>query len=184
MRQVDAGAGHHGAAPGIAPTCAGRSSSRGAISSGLGDEAMRALRGDRISMVFQDPMTSLDPSFSIGSQVTETIRAHRDDRATWRGRRAHRAARRGRHPRRRSGATTIRRTGSPAACASAWSSPRRSRTTRRCSSPTSRRTALDVTIQAQILDLLPRSPRRATARRSCSSPTTSASSPSSATGSA
>jgi peptide/nickel transport system ATP-binding protein len=38
---------------------------------------MRTLRGDRISMVFQDPMTSLDPCFSVGSQVAETIRAHR-----------------------------------------------------------------------------------------------------------
>ena len=44
---------------------------------GLDDDEMRALRGDRISMVFQDPMTSLDPCFSIGSQVAETIRAHR-----------------------------------------------------------------------------------------------------------
>ena len=44
---------------------------------GLDDDDMRALRGDRISMVFQDPMTSLDPCFSIGSQVAETIRAHR-----------------------------------------------------------------------------------------------------------
>ncbi len=43
----------------------------------LDAEAMRALRGDRISMVFQDPMTSLDPAFSIGEQVAETIRAHR-----------------------------------------------------------------------------------------------------------
>ena len=44
---------------------------------GLPDEQMRTLRGDRISMVFQDPMTSLDPCFSVGSQVAETIRAHR-----------------------------------------------------------------------------------------------------------
>ncbi len=44
----------------------------------LSDEEMRRLRGDRISMVFQDPLTSLDPSFSIGEQVAETIRAHRD----------------------------------------------------------------------------------------------------------
>jgi peptide/nickel transport system ATP-binding protein len=43
----------------------------------LDDEEMRRLRGDRMSMVFQDPLTSLDPSFSIGSQVAETIRAHR-----------------------------------------------------------------------------------------------------------
>jgi peptide/nickel transport system ATP-binding protein len=44
---------------------------------GMPDQDMRALRGDRISMVFQDPMTSLDPCFSVGSQVAETIRAHR-----------------------------------------------------------------------------------------------------------
>ncbi|MDQ2951173.1 MAG: ABC transporter ATP-binding protein [Chloroflexota bacterium] len=44
---------------------------------GLSDDQMRRLRGDRISMVFQDPMTSLDPCFAIGDQVAETIRAHR-----------------------------------------------------------------------------------------------------------
>ncbi len=56
---------------------------------GLGAEEYRTLRGDRISMVFQDPMTSLDPAFPVGEQVAETIRAHRDvdkkdarDRAT------------------------------------------------------------------------------------------------------
>jgi len=44
---------------------------------GIGADEYRMLRGDRISMVFQDPMTSLDPAFSIGNQVAETIRAHR-----------------------------------------------------------------------------------------------------------
>jgi peptide/nickel transport system ATP-binding protein len=44
---------------------------------GLSEERYRELRGDRMSMVFQDPMTSLDPAFSVGSQVSETIRAHR-----------------------------------------------------------------------------------------------------------
>ncbi len=38
---------------------------------------LRELRGDRIAMIFQDPSTSLDPTFSIGEQVAETIRAHR-----------------------------------------------------------------------------------------------------------
>ena len=37
----------------------------------------RTLRGDRLSMVFQDPLTSLDPAYSVGEQVAETIRAHR-----------------------------------------------------------------------------------------------------------
>jgi oligopeptide/dipeptide ABC transporter ATP-binding protein len=39
---------------------------------------LRTLRGDRISMVFQDPLTSLDPSYGIGAQVAETVRAHQD----------------------------------------------------------------------------------------------------------
>ena len=44
---------------------------------GASEEALRQLRGDRISMVFQDPMTSLDPTWSVGAQVSEAIRAHR-----------------------------------------------------------------------------------------------------------
>jgi len=44
---------------------------------GLSERELRALRGDRISMVFQDPLTSLDPTFGIGEQVAETIGAHR-----------------------------------------------------------------------------------------------------------
>ena len=38
----------------------------------------RTLRGDRVSMVFQEPMTSLNPVFTIGEQIVETILAHRD----------------------------------------------------------------------------------------------------------
>src|SRR5512146_2102018 len=41
------------------------------------DAEMRLLRGTRISMVFQDPMTYLNPVFSIGEQVTDVILAHR-----------------------------------------------------------------------------------------------------------
>jgi oligopeptide/dipeptide ABC transporter ATP-binding protein len=43
----------------------------------LDEEETRRLRGDRVSMILQDPMTSLDPTFSIGSQVSEVISAHR-----------------------------------------------------------------------------------------------------------
>jgi peptide/nickel transport system ATP-binding protein len=44
----------------------------------LPEHQMRALRGDRIAMIFQEPMTSLNPVMSIGSQLTEAIRAHTD----------------------------------------------------------------------------------------------------------
>jgi oligopeptide/dipeptide ABC transporter ATP-binding protein len=42
------------------------------------DSEYRKIRGDRISMVFQEPMTSLDPLFTVGSQIVEAIQAHRD----------------------------------------------------------------------------------------------------------
>ena len=44
---------------------------------GKSDEEMRRIRGSRIAMVFQDPMTSLDPSFSVGDQVAEVLAEHR-----------------------------------------------------------------------------------------------------------
>jgi len=43
------------------------------------DEAeMRDIRGNRISMIFQEPMTSLNPVMRIGDQITEVIRLHRE----------------------------------------------------------------------------------------------------------
>jgi peptide/nickel transport system ATP-binding protein/oligopeptide transport system ATP-binding protein len=42
----------------------------------LSDARMRRIRGPGIAMVFQEPMTSLNPVFTIGEQVMETIRAH------------------------------------------------------------------------------------------------------------
>ena len=44
----------------------------------LGPDAMRALRGNRMAMIFQEPMTSLNPAFTIGDQLIEGIRCHRD----------------------------------------------------------------------------------------------------------
>jgi peptide/nickel transport system ATP-binding protein len=51
----------------------------------LDEEGMRAIRGSRISMVFQEPMTSLNPVMRIGDQITETIRLHRtvDAKEAW-----------------------------------------------------------------------------------------------------
>ena len=43
---------------------------------GLSEKKMRALRGRRVGMIFQDPLTSLDPLQTIESQLVETIRTH------------------------------------------------------------------------------------------------------------
>ncbi|MYJ16196.1 MAG: ABC transporter ATP-binding protein, partial [Acidimicrobiia bacterium] len=43
----------------------------------LSERDMREVRGDDISMIFQDPLTSLDPMFRIGHLLTEVIRRHR-----------------------------------------------------------------------------------------------------------
>jgi oligopeptide/dipeptide ABC transporter ATP-binding protein len=42
----------------------------------LHEEEMRKIRGDRISMIFQEPMTSLNPVFTIGNQIQETFKLH------------------------------------------------------------------------------------------------------------
>ncbi|WP_170771136.1 ABC transporter ATP-binding protein [Ruegeria lacuscaerulensis] len=44
--------------------------------SGIDAEAMRGLRGKKISMIFQDPLTSLNPLFTVREQLVETIQAH------------------------------------------------------------------------------------------------------------
>ena len=43
---------------------------------GLNDAQMSSVRGKQVAMVFQDPMTSLDPVYRIGNQIAETVRQH------------------------------------------------------------------------------------------------------------
>ncbi len=47
----------------------------------LSDAEMQAVRGDRIAMIFQEPMTSLNPSLTVGLQVGEPVQLHRG--ASW-----------------------------------------------------------------------------------------------------
>jgi oligopeptide/dipeptide ABC transporter ATP-binding protein len=51
----------------------------------LSDEEMRKIRGNRIAMVFQEPMTSLNPVLTIGEQIAEAVMLHQrlDRKAAW-----------------------------------------------------------------------------------------------------
>ena len=44
---------------------------------GFSDERMRQIRGNDIAMIFQDPMTSLNPVYTVGEQIAEALRLHR-----------------------------------------------------------------------------------------------------------
>jgi peptide/nickel transport system ATP-binding protein len=56
----------------------GTASYRGRNLVNVSEEEMRGLRGAEIAMIFQDPMTSLNPVYRVGDQITEAIQAHED----------------------------------------------------------------------------------------------------------
>jgi peptide/nickel transport system ATP-binding protein len=125
----------------------------------LNAEALRKLRAREIAVVFQDPMTSLNPVLTIGTQLIETLQEHLElDAAAARRRSAELLAavgipapeqRLGQYPHQLSGGMRQR-----VAIAIALSCEPKLLI---ADEPT---TALDVTIQAQILDLLAREQRR------------------------
>ncbi|MED1791863.1 ABC transporter ATP-binding protein [Brevibacillus nitrificans] len=45
---------------------------------GMSEEEMREIRGNEMAMIFQEPMTSLNPVFTIGDQIGEAVRIHRN----------------------------------------------------------------------------------------------------------
>ncbi|MFO1079942.1 MAG: ABC transporter ATP-binding protein [Reyranellaceae bacterium] len=65
-----------GLLPRVGSTVAGEVRFEGRNLLALGDAAIRNLRGARLAMIFQEPMTSLNPAFTIGDQIVETIRRH------------------------------------------------------------------------------------------------------------
>ena len=105
-------------------------------------------------MVFQDPMTSLNPAFTIGTQLVDTIRLHRTmSKRAARAPRASSCSSWSASPTPSAGSRTTR-TSSRAGCASARCSRSRSSCEPRLLIADEPTTALDVTVQAQILDLL------------------------------
>ncbi len=119
----------------------------------LSEEEVRALRGGRIGMVFQEPMTSLNPVFRIGDQIAEVLATHRGLE---------------KRERRREATRLLEKVGIPAAATRVDQYPHELSGGMKqramiamaiacepdlliADEPT---TALDVTVQAQILDLL------------------------------
>ena len=80
-------------------------------------DTMRAIRGSEIAMIFQEPMSSLNPVYTVGSQIQEAILLHQTPDKKQSGTRQWTCCARS-GCRTRSGSRTATRTSCPAACGS------------------------------------------------------------------
>ncbi len=67
-----------GLLPPVAKVAAGSVRFEGRDLLRLTPKELRSVRGDEIAMIFQDPMTCLNPAFTVGNQIAEQVRAHRE----------------------------------------------------------------------------------------------------------
>ena len=82
-------------------------------------EQMRKLRGNDMAMIFQEPLTSLNPVFTVGDQIAEQVELHKKVKQEGGLGPGDRIAPAGRHPAARSGGSSSTPTRCRAACASA-----------------------------------------------------------------